>query len=62
MRQTLQEFMNYNKDMIFTVNKDNDKHAWGQYSISEMPNEFRNKEVIGIEPQFDNFIKVHIKH
>lgn len=62
MRQTLQEFMDFNKDKIFTVNKDNDKRMWGQYSISEMPNEFRNKEVIGIEPEFDNFIKVHIEH
>lgn len=62
MRQTLQEFMDFNKDMIFTVNKDNDKLLWGQYSITEMPNEFRNKEVIGIEPEFDNFIRVHIEH
>ena len=62
MRQTLQEFMDFNKDMIFTVNKDNDKCMWGQYSITEMPNEFRNKEVVGVEPQFDNFIKVHIEH
>ena len=62
MRQTLQEFMNFNKNMIFTVNKDNNKLLWGQYSINEMPDEFRNKEVIGIEPEFENFVKVHIKH
>lgn len=62
MRQTLQEFMNFNKDMIFTVNKDNAKYMWGQYSITEMPDEFRNKEVVGVEPQGGNFIRVHIEH